>query len=94
MSKHRESSIDGGMLIAGLLLGFIAGSLVALFKAPVSGKEFREQVSESVSNTGQIIRSTVESVVPSDPVAESLAAGKEAARRRAEFGYQPPTAQQ
>jgi gas vesicle protein len=82
------------MLIVGLLLGLITGGLVALFKAPISGRQFREQVSESVATTGQNIRSTVESVVPSDPVAESLAAGKAAARRRAEFGLQASNAEQ
>lgn len=93
MSEHRESSIDGGMLIGGLLLGLIVGGLLTLFKAPISGKAFRQQVTESVSATGQSIRGTVESVVPSDPVAESLAAGKAAARRHAELGLSAPKAE-
>lgn len=88
MNEHRESTLDGGMLVFGLLLGLVVGGLVALFKVPVSGRAFRQQVTESVTATGQNIRSTVESVVPTDPVAESLAAGKAAARRRAEFGLQ------
>jgi gas vesicle protein len=79
--------IDSGALIWGLLLGLIVGGLAALFKAPISGKAFREQVSESVNTTGQNLRSAVEAAVPADPVAESLAQGKAAARRRrAELG--------
>lgn len=86
---RRESSIEGGMLIAGLLLGIITGAMIALLTAPKSGRAFRQELTESVSETGQNLRATVESVVPSDPVAESMAEGKAAARRRrAELGLE------
>ena len=89
--SHKEETISGTALVWGLLLGMIAGGLVALFRIPVSGKVVRQQISDSVTATGQNLLSTVESVVPTDPVAESLAAGKEAARRRrAEFGLSEP----
>lgn len=82
MTPRDNETISLSALFWGLLLGLIVGGVTALFKAPVSGRDFRQQVSEQVSATSHNLRSTVESVVPSDPVAESLAAGKEAARRR------------
>jgi gas vesicle protein len=89
--SQKQETINSSALVWGLLLGMIVGGVVALFKVPVSGKVMRQQISDSVTATGQNLRSTVESVVPSDPVAESLAAGKEAARRRrAEFGLSEP----
>lgn len=76
--------LDGGLIVVGMVIGMVTGGLVALFTAPKSGRAFREQVSETVSETGQQIRSTV---TPPDPVAESMAEGKAAARRRrAELG--------
>lgn len=80
--KRNDNELDSGMLIFGLLVGFMVGGLVTLFKAPKSGAALRQDVTESVSETGQNLRAAVESVVPSDPVAESLAEGKAAARRR------------
>lgn len=82
MRRETSSSIDGGMLIFGLLLGVTTGTLIALLTAPKSGRVFRQELSASVNETGQNLRATVESVVPSDPVAESMAEGKAAARRR------------
>ncbi len=70
------------MLIFGMLVGLAVGGVLTLLKAPKSGAVLRHDVAESVSETGQNLRTTIESVVPSDPVAESLAEGKAAARRR------------
>lgn len=87
LRPQKQAAIDSGSLIWGLVLGLIAGGLVALFKVPMSGKMFRRQLTKSVNTTGQNLRSTLESVVPSDPIGESLAQGKAAARRRrAELG--------
>ena len=81
-AKPRE--LDGGLLIFGMVLGLIVGGLAALFGAPNSGAAFRHRI---VSETGQNLRSTIEAVVPSDPLAESMAEGKAAVRRRlAELG--------
>ena len=75
------------MLIFGVIIGLIAGGLVALLKAPKSGAAFRHQFEDSVSETGHNLRATIEAAVPTDPVAESMAEGKAAARRRlAELG--------
>ncbi len=81
-----KRELDGGLLVVGLFLGMVTGSLVALFTAPKTGRALREQISETVTETGQQIRTTV---TPSDPVAESMAEGKAAARRRrAELGIE------
>ena len=86
MRRDANSGLDGGLLMMGMLLGMATGALVALFAAPKSGREFRDQVSETVTETGQQIKATV---TPADPVAESLAEGKAAARRRrAELGLE------
>ncbi len=82
--EREDSSLDGGMLIWGIVYGVIIGGITALLTLPKSGRALRREVSEGMQNAGQQLRSTVESAVPSDPVAESLAEGKAAARRRRE----------
>lgn len=68
--KLRDETLDSGMLIFGLVVGFAVGGVIMLFNAPRSGRATRRQFAE-----------TVESVVtPQDPVAASLAEGKAAAR--------------
>ncbi len=82
-----DEGLDGGTLIVGVLIGLLVGGAVALFKVPKSGSAFRRDVAELVSETGQNLRATLEAAAPSDPVAESMAEGKAAARRRlAELG--------
>ena len=74
-------------MIFGVLLGMTIGGVVTLFNAPRTGRSLRRQLTASVEDAGQNLLATVESVVPTDPVAESLAEGKAAARRRlAELG--------
>lgn len=70
---------DSGMLIFGLILGLAVGGVATLFNAPKSGRALRRQLTASVSTTGQTLRANI---VPTDPVAESMAEGKAAARRR------------
>ncbi len=79
MTPERE---NGGLhptaLGWGFVIGLLVGGIGALFKAPKHIQISRSQLEE----TGQILRSKLESVVPSDPIAESIAEGKAAARRR------------
>jgi gas vesicle protein len=77
-----KRELDSGMLIFGIFMGLFIGGAVTLFKAPKSGVALRRQIADSVSDTGQNLRSSLEAVVPTDPVAESMAQGKAAARRR------------
>jgi gas vesicle protein len=78
-----KRDLDNGLLVFGIIAGFLIGGLVTLFTAPTSGVALRRQIGAS----GQNVRATLESVVPRDPVAESMAEGKAAARRRmAELG--------
>ena len=82
-----KRELDGGTLIFGILLGLVVGGLVTLFTAPSSGRAFRR----GVNQRGQTLRATLESALPSDPLAESMAEGKAAARRRlAELGRPAP----
>jgi gas vesicle protein len=86
-SAKLKRELDSGTLIFGIFMGLLVGGVATLFKTPKSGVALRRQIAESVSGTGQNLRSSLEAVVPSDPVAESMAQGKAAARRRlAELG--------
>ncbi len=73
-----ENTLDTGMFVAGFMIGLLAGAVGALFKVPQSGRQTRQQIGE----TGDQIINKLESVVPPDPIAEGLAEGKAAARRR------------
>jgi len=73
-----ENSLDTGMFIVGFVIGAFAGGIAALFKVPQSGRLTRQQIGE----TGDNLLNKLESAVPSDPIAEGLAEGKAAARRR------------
>lgn len=67
------SELDNGMLIRGLFFGLVIGGVTALLTLPKSGRSLRKSVNEQL-----------ELAIPSDPVADSLAEGKAAARRRLE----------
>lgn len=76
MSQNDQLDLDSGLLVFGFTFGLLAGGLVALFRAP--GRGLRQQI----TGAGENIRGKLESIVPADPIAESLAEGKAAARRR------------
>ncbi len=76
-----QARLDIGALIIGLLMGMVAGGLTALFLTPRSGAETRRQI----TTTSQELREQIEeTITPTDPLEESLAEGKAAARRRRE----------
>ena len=83
MNQSNEG-LDSGSLMWGAVIGFVLGGIAALFLSPRSGAETRQQISA----TGQELREQLEDVViPPDPIDESMAEGKAAARRRrAELG--------
>ena len=76
--EQNNDGLDSSLLLIGFIIGLIVGGMTALFKAPRSGDEMRQQISENIENS----RSKLESVVTTDPLAESLEEGKAAARRR------------
>ena len=79
-------SLDSNVLVSGFIVGLLVGGIFALFRAPKRGV-IRQQLTE----TGETLRHKIEAAVPADPIAESLAEGKAAARRRrAELGIQTP----
>jgi gas vesicle protein len=84
--NNNEDALDSGVLVSGFVVGLLIGAVFALFRAPKKGV-IRQQLTE----TGETLRQKIEAAVPSDPIAESLAEGKAAARRRrAELGIQTP----
>jgi gas vesicle protein len=88
LKRETNDGLNGGSVFAGMLLGLVVGGVVTLFTAPKSGQAFRRQFSSSVNETGQNLRAGIEAIVPTDPVAESMAEGKAAARRRlGELGH-------
>ena len=75
----KNDRFDAGTFLIGTVMGLLFGGLIALFRAPRSGPETRRQITEA----GQELRDQIEeAVTPADPVAESMAEGKAAARRR------------
>lgn len=81
---NENSKLDNGLLFGGFVMGLIVGGVAALFRTPQSGNEVRQQLVES----GDALRNKLESVVVNDPLAESMAEGKAAARRRRlELGF-------
>ncbi|MBL8154245.1 MAG: hypothetical protein JNM70_08685 [Anaerolineae bacterium] len=81
--EPRDEGLDRGLLLGGFLFGLIAGALIGLFRGPRLNQELLQQISDS---SGQI-RGKLDSVIPTDPVTQSLSEGKAAARqRRAELG--------
>jgi len=84
MNNNQDNNLDDGMLLGGFVIGLIIGGVAALFRTPRSGNDVRQQLVESGDN----LRGKIESVIVSDPVAESMAEGKAAARRRRiELGF-------
>jgi gas vesicle protein len=70
--------LDEQIFVLGFIAGLVIGGAITLFKAPRTGREIRQQLLE----TGDTVRAQLESAVPTDPIADGLAEGKAAARRR------------
>jgi gas vesicle protein len=84
MSDNQEGGLDSGLLLGGFVIGLIVGGVAALFRTTRTGNDVRQRLVES----GDKVRGKLESVIVSDPVAESMAEGKAAARRRRiELGF-------
>lgn len=83
---NNNISVDGASVARGVLWGFFVGALVTLFTAPKSRKPEADipQQTNHITQAADRLRERVENVRPKDPIEESLAAGKAAARRRRE----------
>jgi gas vesicle protein len=79
MKRLREGAVMGGFF-----WGAVFGGLVALFGAP------RLRPAEQIKQVQEGVREKLEAVVPSDPIDQSIAEGKAAARRRLAEISQPP----
>lgn len=86
ISELDRFRVDGESLLWGFVWGLLLGGLVGLFLIPRSGVENRRQL---IASSRQIRQQLEDVVTPTDPVAESIAEGKAAARRRrAELGLE------
>lgn len=85
--SNETDNLDAGMLFWGFVMGTLLGGVFALFRTPQIGFLRRPQLGE----TNQTLRERIESTLkPTDPIAESIAEGKAAARRRrVELGLDP-----
>jgi len=82
--NNPENSLDSGLLFGGFVIGLLLGGIAALFRTPRSGTDLRQQLAAS----GDTLREKLGSAIVNDPVADSMAEGKAAARRRrAELGF-------
>ncbi len=78
-ARPGQAGLDLSALGWGIVGGLIVGALAGLFASRRSGTETRREIARS----GQALVSRIEeTVTPADPLAESMAAGKAAARRR------------
>lgn len=91
MTDRRRGEGGGlreGAVITGVFWGMLAGGLWALLRGPrLSVSETIAASRERITEAGTELRERVEAVAPRDPISESIAEGKAAARRRlAELG--------
>lgn len=91
MTEHDERRAGGlreGSVVMGLFWGLLIGGLWTLVRGPrLSVKETLSASRERIVDAGSDLRERVEAAVPRDPISESIAEGKAAARRRlAELG--------
>jgi hypothetical protein len=88
MSEQEREPLDSGMILWGAVIGFVFGGLVTLFTAPKGSRSDAATEGSakplSVAAITQRVRTRIEAAAPPDPVEESLAEGKAAARRRRE----------
>lgn len=71
--------IDGLWVLRGTIWGCLLGAMIGLFVARRSGPVMRQEL----ARTGQTLANRLEeTLVPGDPLSDSIAQGKAAARRR------------
>jgi hypothetical protein len=78
----KTQRLDNDKVFSGFMLGLIAGGVIALFKGPRIRPGNLEETRKTLKSARNAIVDTLETVTPSDPVKDSIAEGKEAARRR------------
>ncbi len=88
MTDNREFRLPEQGVLAGFFWGAVLGGVVALVRAPrLHATEKLQQLQTGVRDRLEQLETAV---TPSDPIDESLAEGKAAARRRlAELGLTP-----
>jgi gas vesicle protein len=83
-ATSKPEQLDGPALLTGMVMGLMVGGVAALFLSRRSGTETRRQISAA---SHELREQVEEMITPADPLEESMAEGKAAARRRrAELG--------
>ena len=78
--NQRNPGLNDQAAFWGFLVGLLLGGIVTLFRAPQAGKTTLQRL----AGLGQTVRDKLENATPTDPVMDSMAVGKAAARRRLE----------
>ena len=78
--KPRDQGLDDNFTLIGFLLGLLVGGAATLLGVRRNDKETHKRVIK----TDQPSREKLKNSAPLDPAADSIAAGKAAARRRLE----------
>ncbi|HLV36367.1 MAG TPA: YtxH domain-containing protein [Spirillospora sp.] len=83
-ATSKPEQLDGPALLIGTIMGLVIGGIAALFLSRRSGTETRRRISTA---SHELREQVEEMITPADPLEESMAEGKAAARRRrAELG--------
>lgn len=85
-----HSGLNEDTVFTGFMLGLIVGGIAALFRGPrlhvqpLGGMitRLQRQSREIGATTSKGLRDKLEAVIPADPISDSIAEGKAAARRR------------
>ncbi|GAB4510422.1 MAG: hypothetical protein OHK0046_07210 [Anaerolineae bacterium] len=74
-----ENQLNSNTLFGGFIVGISLGALVALLRGP---RLRLRETGQQITSLTESVRHSLESAVPTDPIDESIAEGKAAARRR------------
>ncbi|MGQ9887421.1 MAG: YtxH domain-containing protein [Aggregatilineales bacterium] len=79
-NRHADRlALEVNALVLGLICGALVGAVIGLFTTPRSGSQVRREI----TRTGQALVARIEETAAAqDAMAESMEAGKAAARRR------------
>lgn len=79
MAKQKNPArMDKVFLFWGFIFGGVSGGLLTLLMAPKRSRNTQQQI----VTLSQSVREKIEASIPADPIEDSMAAGKAAARRR------------
>jgi len=82
---QNNRNLDEGKIRGGFVWGALIGVIVALLRGPrFNLSRHVDDTRDKLSDVGDSLLSTIDAAIPKDPLEESIAEGKAAARRRQE----------